>query len=343
MEYSLTGEGDLDLDAKSRARVISRLIEKLSDSYILTDLAERMVDDIQRRDEAGEYESITTASGLCAALQEHMQAISRDRHLRIRYSPMPEDEPDRDAPERVEERRERYATGEMENFGFFRAERLPGNVGYLDLRVFAAVDMAAETAVATMNFLANTYALIFDLRKNRGGWPDMIALLTTYLFDKPTHLNTMHKRGEDAGTQQYWTSPYVPGKRFGQEKPVYVLTSNFTFSGAEEFAYNLKNLKRAILLGETTLGGAHPVDFVWLDPHFRVIMPVARAVNPISGTNWEGTGVVPDIEVPEAEAYDKAYRMALEHVSSLDLPDLSAQARRMLREEVQGALEGQGI
>jgi retinol-binding protein 3 len=108
-----------------------------------------------------------------------------------------------------------------------------------------------------MNFLAHVDATIFDLRENGGGDPRMVAMISSYLFDKPTHLNDLYNRKEDS-TTQYWTLPYVPGATLA-DKPAFVLTSKGTFSGAEEFTHNLKNLKRATIVGETTGGGAHPV------------------------------------------------------------------------------------
>lgn len=138
----------------------------------------------------------------------------------------------------------------------------------------------------------------------------MIALLSTFLFGpEPVHLNSFYDRSGDK-TSQTWTLPYIPGNRT-PDKPVYVLTSSSTFSAAEEFTYNLKNLKRATIVGEKTRGGAHPGRDVSVTAHFRVFVPVGRAVNPISGTNWEGTGVEPDISAPEADALDSAYRLAL--------------------------------
>ena len=163
-----------------------------------------------------------------------------------------------------------------------------------------------------MNFLGNVDAIIFDLRDNGGGDPKMVALISTYLFDQPTHLNDIYNRKEDA-TTQFWTLPYVPGKRLAG-KPVFVLTSKYTFSAAEEFAYNLKNLKRGTIIGETTGGGAHPVSGQRIDDHFMIGVPSGRAVNPISKTNWEGTGVEPDIKVPANQALEVAKEKALEEI-----------------------------
>ena len=137
------------------------------------------------------------------------------------------------------------------NFGFEKVERLSGNIGYLDFRNFEDPKLASETAAAAMTFLANTDALIIDLRQNGGGEPEMVAFVASYLFDKKTHLNDIYDRPANR-TEEFWTKETVPGKKFGGEKPVFVLTSHYTFSGAEEFSYNLKNLKRATIIGETT-------------------------------------------------------------------------------------------
>jgi hypothetical protein len=188
---------------------------------------------------------------------------------------------------------------------------MPGNIGYLDLRGFVDARMGAETASAAMNMLANADALIVDLRRNGGGDPAMVAFISSYLFGaEPVHLNDLYWREGDS-THQWWTLPYVPGKRFGDKKPVYVLTSKRTFSAAEEFTYNLKNLKRATIVGETTGGGAHPGGMRKVHEHFGMFVPGGRAINPISKTNWEGTGVKPDIDVPADHALKTAQVDAL--------------------------------
>jgi C-terminal processing protease CtpA/Prc len=200
------------------------------------------------------------------------------------------------------------------NCGFEKVERLSSNIGYLKFNMFADPEVCGPTAVAAMNFLGNSDAIIIDLRENGGGDPKMIALLSTYLFSKPTHLNDLWERKSDT-TQQYWTLPYVPGKRL-DDKPAYVLTSKRTFSGAEEFSYSLKNLKRATIIGETTGGGAHPVRGQRIDDHFMIGVPFARAINPSSKTNWEGIGVEPDVKVPAAEALATAQKLATEKLGS---------------------------
>jgi len=180
--------------------------------------------------------------------------------------------------------------------------------------MFADPEVCGPTATAAMNFIANSDALIIDLRDNGGGAPQMVAFVCSSLFSQRTHLNDLWTRRTNS-TEEFWTSPDVPGKKLPDDKPVFVLTSRRTFSGAEEFTYNLKNLKRATIVGETTGGGAHPVSGQRIDEHFIIGVPFARAINPITKTNWEGTGIEPDVKVRAAEALSTAQKLAAERLT----------------------------
>ncbi|HXT75880.1 MAG TPA: S41 family peptidase [Candidatus Eisenbacteria bacterium] len=301
------------IDAATRTRVIDGAIAQMNQTYVFPEVAKKMEEAVRARQKRGEYDEITDGSRLAAKLTDNFQEVSHDKHLRVNYDPMkiPERADDaKPSPEDMARFREQM---EKMNCGFKKVEHLSGNVGYVKFNMFGDPETCGPTAIAAMNFLANVDAIIFDLRENGGGDPKMVALISTYLFAEPTHLNDLWQR-KDNTTQQYWTLPYVPGKRL-DGKPVYVLTSKQTFSGAEEFCYNLKNLKRATLVGETTGGGAHPVSGHRIDEHFIIGVPFARAINPISKTNWEGTGVEPDVKVSAAEALTTAERMAHERKS----------------------------
>ncbi|HMC28125.1 MAG TPA: S41 family peptidase, partial [Verrucomicrobiae bacterium] len=261
----------------------------------------------------GDYDAITDGDDFANRLTEDFQSVSHDKHLHVMFSPaampdLPEGRPD--AKREAEERKEM----ERMNCGFSKVEILEGNVGYLKFDFFAEPEMCGPTAIAAMNFLAHVDAIIFDLRENGGGDPKMIALISTYLFAERMHLNDLWTR-KDNSTDQYWTLPYVPGARL-VGKPAFVLTSKETFSGGEEFTNNLKTLKRATIIGETTGGGAHPVNGHRIDDHFGIGVPFARAINPITHTNWEGSGVEPDIKVPAADALTKAKALAAEKLGS---------------------------
>ena len=209
--------------------------------------------------------------------------------------------------------------GRLDNFGIHRVERLDGNIGYLDIRRVPVPAFAGQAITAAMELVAGTFALIIDLRRNGGGSPDGVVFWCSYLFpNPPTHFNDIF-HADTGETRQFWSLDYVPGSRY-LNRPVYVLTSSRTFSGGEDFCYTLQALGRAVVIGETTGGGAHPTRGFPISAAVHIAIPFARSINPVTGTNWEGTGVVPDIAVPEAEARDVAYGKALQHVLSIDVP-----------------------
>ena len=303
------------VDARTRAAGIEGLLSKLQAYYVFPAVAQELAEAIRRRASNGEYDNLATAAALCDALTAHLQEVSHDKHLRLVHSvePRPLRERNDDGEPSPEEREEDRQRGLLHNFGFRRVERLPGNVGYLDLRRFYPAELAGETTVAAMGLLANTSALIIDLRQNGGGAPSGVALLSSYLFEaEPVHLNDLYWRADDS-IHQWWTYPYLPGQRY-RDKPVYVLTSGNTFSRAEELTYNLKNLGRATVIAEVTRGGAHPGGRYCIDQHFAVYIPTGRAISPITSTNWEGTWVIPDIDVPQEQALKRAQIAALRRV-----------------------------
>jgi C-terminal processing protease CtpA/Prc len=301
---------DITMDAATRKEVIEGLLKNLNEYYVFADVAKKMGQAIRQRLQRGEYEQVTSAAELAKTLTAHLQEVSRDGHLNVRYSRdrIPA-EGGRQEPGPEELERARYQ-GALRNFGFEKVERLPGNVGYMDVRGFGPGEWAGDTAVAAMAFLANTDALIIDLRNNGGGGPDIIVLLSSYLFGgEPVHLmDTFWREGDQ--TIQRWTMPYIPGKRY-LNKDVYVLTSNRTISAAESFTYGLQSVKRAIVVGETTRGGAHPGAMRRINDHFAVFLPNGRAINPVTKTNWEGVGVKPDINVSAEQALKTAHLTAI--------------------------------
>ncbi|MGZ7065668.1 MAG: S41 family peptidase [Candidatus Aminicenantales bacterium] len=308
----------MTVDAAKRQAIVDEVSSILNKNYIFAETAKKIEDLIRDRLKNGGYDKLTDAQEFAEALSQDLLSVSKDRHMGFAYAPQMAAEIIRRRSRNEDEARaarERMLTSaRRNNFGFRKVEQLPGNIGYLDFRSFASADQAGPTAVAALNFLAYCDAVIIDLRQNGGGDPSQIQLISSYFFPEPAHLNDIYYRAEDK-TENYWTLPYVPGA-----KPVsadlYILTSRDTFSGAEEFSYNMKNLKRATLIGETTGGGAHPTDAMIVQEKFILRVPIARAINPISKTNWEGTGVTPDIPVPAPQAFDRAYTMALEKLAA---------------------------
>ncbi len=295
----------IKLDAAMRERVIGDVDTALREYYVHPTVAQGMIDALATHQRAGDYNTITDGDLFATRLQADMRAVSHDGHLHMEFSPY--NRPNEEGPSPAE--RERFQQAMLhDNCAFDKAEILPGNIGYLKFNAFQPVDFCKPTVIAAMGFVAHADALIVDLRENGGGDPAMVSFIASYLFSKPTHLNDLYNRHENH-TQEYWTAADVPGTRLDKQ-PVYVLTSHGTFSGAEEFSYDMKTQKRATIVGETTGGGAHPVSGHLIAEYFDLGVPFADAINPITKTSWEGTGVEPDVKVPASEALATAEKLA---------------------------------
>jgi len=302
-----------NIDLKIQTEVVQGLLEKLRAYYVFPDIAEQICVRLEKHLNNGDYIGITEGDFFAYALTQHIQEVNHDEHLWVKWHP--ESLPDGEEALRLNQAwvEEQEQAAKLDNYGFHKVERLPGHVGYLDIRNFYRPAWGGDTAVAAMNFVANTNALIIDLRKCPGGYPGMVALINSYIFgEDPIHLGSVYWRDDDL-TQQYWTLPYVPGQRFG-DKPLYVLISRETFSGGEAFAYDLQTRGRAVIIGEKTDGGAHPGASYRLHPNFEAFIPIGRAINPITGGSWEASGVLPDIAADPEQALDVAYKIALEEV-----------------------------
>ena len=334
---SVPDDGSLAAEQLSGREIVTKALELLRANYVFPDQAEQAATAIEAKLEAGEYDHLDEVT-LTEQLTRDLQEITGDKHLRVVLGGGPGPGPHRQRvpepkePEDHETRRlAMRRRGRLDNFGIRQVERLDGNVGYLDVRRVAMPANAGPAIGAAMELVAGTYALILDLRQNHGGSPEGVVVWCSYLLDeRPTHLNDIF-HADTGETRQFWALPYVPGTRY-TERPVYVLTSGQTFSGGEDFAYTLQALGRATVVGETTGGGAHPTRGFPISAAVHIGIPFARSINPVTGTNWQGTGVVPDVTVPEAQARDTAYAKALEHVLAMDdvPPPILHEAREAL-------------
>jgi len=306
----LLGQGaQTAIDPAEKKEVVDALCANLEREYIFPEITAKYVRMLRDNLRSGKYDRIVRPGDFAEAVTADLTAVHRDEHLHVRFNPAwVEQERNRKALDeqaiKLQERRNRTT-----NYGFLEIRILPGNIGYLRLDSFSYDTGAQGAAVGAMGFLSNADALIIDLRRNGGGSPEMVQFLCSYVLDNPSrHLNSFSYKDPDRLTQ-YWTYTYLPGKRL-DGVDLYLLTSVNTFSAAEEFAYNLKNLKRATVVGETTGGGAHDNRFVILSDRFTMSLPFARAVNPITKTNWEGVGVEPDVKVSQDKALETAQVMA---------------------------------
>lgn len=319
---------DMVINLQMRTEVIHRLIADLNGYYVFPEKAEAMERVLLEKLKSGEYDDITSANQLSATLTKDIQAVTNDRHLDVGYS-------EAIIPQQADQQSDTPTSEEVErmrshNFGIEKVERLAFNIGYLDLQSFSPPEFAEPKLAAAMTMLVDTEALIIDLRANNGGDPRTVALLASYLFDKRTRLNDIYDRGTDR-TEQYWTSDRVAGRKYGGSREVYLLTSRDTFSAAEDFAYALKNLKRATLIGASTGGGAHPGIARRLNDHFGAIVPTGRSISPITHTDWEGVGVIPNIDIDPDDALEHAQTMILQGM-------LVTEKNPMMRERIQDRL-----
>ncbi len=299
------------LDRTLKSRIIEWIGKKLDEIYVFPDVAEKAGAGLREKLAAGEYDAVSDVSDFARRLTADLREVTSDKHMSVRYEPEPSlrAEPKEEA-EKKRQQEIRLLNWRLDNFLFKKVEHLEGNVGYLRFDEFVDARHAGDTAVAAMNFLGNCEALIFDLRHNGGGNGTMVKLLLGYLFEDEENVCDLENR-QEGRTHQSWTPAYVPGPRLDRAD-VFVLTSRRTFSAAEEFAYDLQSLKRATIVGETTGGGGHTVSLQRNeDLKIEFGVPDARAVNPITKTNWEGKGVAPDVPCPADQALDRAYALAL--------------------------------
>ena len=329
-----------DSDKESAVNSISRM---LYENYIFPEMSLKMENYIKLKLSEHKYDSVSDPVQFAEQLTNDLQSVSKDKHIRVQYN-----------PDQIRQMKEHNLTNDEEitqeyidqlktvNYFFKKVEILNGNIGYIDFRQFGPGDQIKDKVASVMGFVENCDALIFDMRYNGGGDPTGIQVISSYLFgDEPVHLNDLYYRPNDT-TEEFWTLKDIKGKRM-PDVPVYVLTSSFTFSGAEEFSYNLQNLKRATIVGETTGGGAHPGGMNIIDDNFLMFVPVGRAINPISKTNWEGTGVSPDVEINSTKALIKAQILALEKIKQNSANEKEKQNSDWLIESLSATLEDVNI
>jgi C-terminal processing protease CtpA/Prc len=333
MDQHPADQGPMDqgpMDQAAADSIIREVIRLAQEHYVFPDVGARIGKLLTERAAAGGYAGAAGQAALAELVTRDLQSVNGDKHLRLQHSDTEVAQDDDDAQLAA-----LAGLADLTCDGIARAERLDGNVGYLDLRpILFPPSISGDAAAAAMSLIARTDALIIDLRQCLGGDPEMVTLMCSYLFGRePVHLNDLYER-ESESVRQYWTMPYTPGRRLRPDVPVDLLTSGVTFSGGEELCYDLQQLGRGTVIGEPTGGGAHPQRSFRVRPHLRATIPVARAISPVSGTNWEGTGVIPDIEVPAGEAFPVAYRRALNHVLSLG----TGSGRAQCAAEAQAAL-----
>jgi hypothetical protein len=293
----------LTLDDAARARVIESAAVILERFHIDAKTGERLAAELRQRLASGEYRDIPYGDWLAKKVTSDLRDTVHDDHLQLRFSYWLTSA-ESTAKQDEEEARQAVAA----NCFFEKAEHLEGNIGYLKFNVFADAAACGSKASEVMDSLADSDALIFDLRDNRGGRGEMGERLASYLFAKRTHLSDAFRRADNVTTAS-WTTPHVPGSKF-LGKPVYVLISGRTFSAGEGFAFVLQAQKRATIVGEATVGGSGTIEFKPVDGQFTVVVPTGRVTSPVSKADFVRTGVIPDIKAPADEALEVALKLA---------------------------------
>lgn len=301
----------IQIDARVRTEVLSSLAQALETRYVLPDMAKRLAASVRAKQKAGAYKNVLTAPEFARLVTDDLFSVAHDKHLRVAFNrfPMPPPSSGPLTPQVLDRVRK-------ENGAIPKVEILEGNVGYMRVNGVPPVDAARPAIAAAIAFLHNTDALIIDDRGNGGGDPNTVAFYVSYLSEgKSFVVNTFHWR-EGNRVEEFKTTE-LGDLNYGVQKPVFVLVSPMTFSGGEELAYDLQALKRAVIVGEVTGGGAHPVTPVVLGHQFVVSMPAAQGINPITGANWERTGVLPDVRVAAATALNRAHALALDRLYAM--------------------------
>lgn len=306
----------LVVDKAMRTQAVDALVAQLNQHYVFPDKAKQVEAVLRQRQNEGKYDALTDGRQLAKQLTDDVRGVAHDLHMSVRFSRglVPTDDERGPPPKSEAEWKERLNLGQRVFMGVYRrvsklgvekVDHLGRNIGYLQVSGFPPPFAVADKYAAAMDKLADTDGLIIDLRENGGGGPDTVALLVSYFVDQRTRLNDIWHR--DTGTsEQHWTLDKVDGKRYGGKKPVIILAGPGTMSAGEDFTYTMQAMKRATVVGAPTWGGAHPTRPFRLGDHFYALIPSARSISPITNSNWEGTGVIPDIAVAPDKALETA-------------------------------------
>lgn len=296
-------------DAAARSEVARKFARLLLDEYAYADAGKKMSDAILARLDAGAYSAIESPQEFANALQNDARQVTHDLHLRVGFNAHP-----------MQQMRQRGPSPDTArlNGGISEVRILDGNIGYIAVDIQVYQDDAARAAIdSAFAFVRNTGALILDLRGNPGGNGGAELFLSYLSEGAPFLAGAVHWR-KDGRVQEFRTTD-LGARSYGSHKPVFVLISHTTFSAAESLAYEIQSFKRGVIVGEASGGGANPSAGGAMAPlghGFVANVPTGYVVSPVTGGNWEGAGVKPDVETPAAGALGKAWSLAAAHLAS---------------------------
>lgn len=294
------------MDNAVKTEVVNSICNSLTHYYVFPDKAKVMSDFLKQQHQSNIFSPVTNPNQLANEIQNTLRSVNNDSHLRIEYNPRLEKDILKflkDKKGSAEILADDLKKDEKKNFYFKKVEILPSNMGYIELTNFAAPSPSARKTVhAAMQFVAHTDGLIVDLRNNFGGNGEMLSEILSYFFPAKTYIGKTYNRIENK-----WSDVYIENKtditnglKLGM--PLYILISNRTFSAAESFAYTLQSMKRAVIIGNTSRGGAHATRSFSIENAFVAFIPYSRGENAATKTDWEGVGVIPDIKADDPNA-----------------------------------------
>ena len=331
------------LTATVRRAVVGRLADQLTRHYVDADTGAMIAKHVRDRLAAGVYDTISSPGRFAEALTVDLRSVNGDRHLNVTYSPgTPGQRPGPEGirmmgpptrgpggpggPGRPAPNGPQATAARRTNFSLGRVDILPGNVGYMDIRGFSGSPEVVDAIKSALDYLHNTDAIIFDLRRNGGGSPFSVNMIISHFTTADTipSLTVKNRSGHETFTR--YTLASVPGPR-RPTVPLYVLTSGATASAGEDFTFVLKNMKRATIVGGTTAGAGHNNALLDLGDGFNASVSFTRVMDPRTGAEWERVGVIPDVPVDPARALEVAHALALKTTAA---SQTDAKWRRML-------------
>ena len=325
-------EPEKELSRDNLFEVVQTLATTIENKYVLETEAKRISAKLMQRAREGKFDQVKSNEELATTLTRSLIEISQDRHFAVTYAPDYE-APKEDLPD--------PEAGKLHNFGIREEKRIDGNIGYLRFSGFHDPTVGFEPFVAAIQLLKNADAIILDLRENGGGSESMATIVSScFVPPGKTQFSSMVTRG-NGSTRQRWNTPYLEQRL--DEQPLFILTSQATFSAAEAVAYDLQSLKRAVIVGERTGGGAHKIEFPALVKGFRMQLPIEKAVNPITRSNWEKVGVTPDIECTESDSFHRAIVEIADKLGKTEKDKTIQQELIWVRQFSSAMLDPQGI
>lgn len=306
------------LAPEEKADVVNLMQEAIEPNYVFPEETKAINEALSTRLQRGDYESIEDSQAFAERVTKDLVEISNNKHFALVYNPgliadwQAPEEPPANTSGPSEERidwNEWYAF--HDNQGFETVKVLDGNVGYIKFDFFHPLSWSRPTINAAMGFVANTEALIIDLTENGGGYSPTDAYIASHFFEPSLRLwsSSYNRPSDERSTVELFET--IDGPRY-LDKPVYILVGENSFSMAEHLAYGLKHFGKAHIVGQVTSGAAHSIDIAILNGRFFLQVPVTYNIHPVTGTDWEGKGVVPQTVTAVGEELRTAHRLALD-------------------------------